>query len=406
MAQNLRIEYLHRINELSYFADSWNSIYKNNNEDRFYLSYDWFFCLLNYSKETQIKPSLFIIKDDNNNIIAIIPCILNSKKKRLFNLKTLQLAGNVYAFERGAIVNSDAIDEIADLFSDYLLGDFSNSWDILEFTNISPSDRFHSLFIEKLKNKGIFNLHKPQFQSIVSDFSHFQNFNEFNKTLSKNFRRKITKSINKMNRDGEFTIHLLESNANSIEKSIDDYYHVYSKSWKTKEVDSSFHRKMAEYLHNKNKLRLLILYFNPSSDDNSKSLDNPIKSSQDMISPSNKANDTGIPIAAYYAVQEGKTTFGLKTVYDTDYSNYSAGSVIIYFFAKYLIDIEKSNALNHQIGTEDFKYHIGGKDKATYITTHAANTRSLAAKLELYIDKYAPPALKRALQNIKRAGSK
>ncbi|MEJ2692015.1 MAG: GNAT family N-acetyltransferase, partial [Candidatus Thiodiazotropha sp.] len=293
--------------------------------------------------------------------------------------------------EKGAAIQNSFSKPVATAIANYLFNEFSSSWDIIEFRSISPFDDFQSNLNLELQNKGAAFYQHEQFTNIVTDLSQFTEFEEFNKALSKNFKRKIVKSINKMNRAGEFTIQIINEHSKNIADLLDSYYKIYSKSWKTEEQDPTFHRRLGEYLHAKGMLRLFILCFRPDSTVNDGRTENAITSIGDSINPDNHCQEDSIPIASYFAIQQGKKTYGLKTAYDTEYSNFSPGSVLLYFLTKYLINEEKSASLNHQKGTEQFKYHIGGKVFAEYLCCFAANKHSFPGTIEVLIDKHLLP---------------
>jgi hypothetical protein len=386
----LEIELIRDVDDIKPFEPIWREISKANGDNRFYLSYDWFYPLIHLSKKPLNNFHILLIKKDAKTV-GIFPFLLVKKRKRIFRLKTLQLAGNAYTFEQGAAIQNSLSKPAAEAITNYLFNEFSNSWDIIEFRSISPFDDFQSNLNLELQKKGAAFYQYDQFTNIVTDLSQFTDFEEFNKTLSKNFKRKIIKSINKMNRAGEFTIRILNEQSKNIADSLDSYHKIYSKSWKSEEQDPTFHRRLGEYLHSKGMLRLFILCFRPDNSINDGHSANAITSISDSINSDNRCHDDSIPIASYFAIQQGNKTYGLKTAYDTEYSNFSPGSVLLYFLTKYLINEEKSTSLNHQKGTEQFKYHIGGRVFAEYLYCYAANKHSFLGTIEVLMGKHLVP---------------
>ena len=386
----LEIELIREVNDIKPLESIWREISKTNGDDRFYLSYDWFYPLIHLSNKPLNNLHILLVKNGAKTV-GILPFLVTKKRKRIFYLKTLQLAGSAYSFEKGAAVQNSLSKPIAEAIANYLFDEFSSSWDIMEFRSISPFDDFQSNLNLELKKRGAAFYQHDQFTNIVTDLSQFTDFEEFNKTLSKNFKRKIVKSINKMNRAGEFTIQVTNEQSKNIDDSLNSYYKIYSKSWKTEEQDPTFHRRLGEYLHSKGMLRLFILCFRPASPSTGGRTANAITSVGDSINPDSRCHDDSIPIASYFAIQQGKKTYGLKTAYDTEYGNFSPGSVLLYFLTKYLINEEKSTSLNHQKGTEQFKYHIGGKVFAEYLRCYAANKHSFLATIEVLMDKHLVP---------------
>ena len=80
--------------------------------------------------------------------------------------------------------------------------------------------------------------------------------------LGKNLKQRIRRSINKMNREGRFTIVLISKAGQDVQSAMGHYYDIFKHSWrKEPEISPLFHRELAEYLLLKGKLRLFVLYY-------------------------------------------------------------------------------------------------------------------------------------------------
>ncbi len=102
-----------------------------------------------------------------------------------------------------------------------------------------------------------------QYADLIYDFESGMYAKDYWYRLGKNLKQQIRRSINKMNREGNFKIVLTHNSGQNVQLAIDHYYEVFQHSWKEPECDPNFHRKLAEYLLEKGKLRLFTLYFRP-----------------------------------------------------------------------------------------------------------------------------------------------
>jgi len=283
---------------------AWEKILTKNDEKNFYLSYDWFYALLQLTEKPPHKICLFIYII-NKLIVAILPCLHDILKLRLFKYRSIEIIGNIYSPFRGCIILKGYEKEVAIAFSEKLLTTGYNKWEILKFEDVSPNDVFIRYLIEYFKIKNAVIIESESQTNIITHFSYLKNSREFNKKLSKNFRRQINKGINRLKRNGLFKIEVTKNDEQELDRFLEDYYEIYNLSWKEKEEDKKIHFNIAKKLINKNMIRIFILYFKPNKNRNDS------RNNNDYINKTGNYRDF-IPIATYYAIVNKKNSIRIK----------------------------------------------------------------------------------------------
>ena len=83
----------------------------------------------------------------------------------------------------------------------------------------------------------------------------------FFNSLGKRLRRNIRRFIRRLSDKGSIIVWVVQLDSQDIESAINDYYKLYSKSWKGTELEPYFHKTLAHHLAKKDKLRLFLLYY-------------------------------------------------------------------------------------------------------------------------------------------------
>jgi len=336
---------------------SWEHIFNENNTANFYLSFDWFNFLLSHSQDF-LQDLYIITAESGTEIVAIMPCYLTRRRLCFHHHKSLELIGNVYSPYRGCLVKNGLENVVAHGLVDYLVTKRAGDWQIINFEDLSEKDSFITALKTAFEGKGLSFYEKDNFVNIVLDFSSFPNSETYFRSIKKHFREEIKRHINMMNRNGGFDILLPLDEEHDIETTMNDYYDIYSKSWKKTEGDPLFHRQLAKYLLKKGNLRLFILY---SPEDQPRDGLNPVfPSYQSSIIPERPGAARGIPVAANFFILYGKQAYFLKTSYREDYSKYSPGNILMWFSFKHLLEVEHVNIVDYQKDYEKHKIQFGG----------------------------------------------
>jgi hypothetical protein len=211
--------------------------------------------------------------------------------------------------------------------------------------------------------------------------------------LGKNLKQQIRRSINKLNREGRFTIVLISQARQDVQSAMDHYYDIFKHSWrKEPEFSPLFHRELAEYLLLKGKLRLFVLYFKKGETPGS--ADIQISSPESFIASEQSLPNDCVPIATSFYAISGYYACMLKTAYKEDYATYSAGTVLNWFAVKWLLDMDRATVIDFQKADDAYKFKWGRLNEM-HVLFQAANSRSLSAVLELWSEKNLMPLLRK-----------
>ena len=211
--------------------------------------------------------------------------------------------------------------------------------------------------------------------------------------LGKNLKQQIRRSINKMNREGRFTIVLISKAGQDVQSAMDHYYDIFKHSWrKEPEISPLFHRELAEYLLLKGKLRLFVLYFKKG--ETPVSADIPISSHESVIGSEQSLPNGYVPVATSFYAISGTYACMLKTAYREDHGSYSAGTVLSWFAIKWLLDMDRATIIDFQKEDDAYKFKWGRLNER-HVLFQVGNSRSLLAVLEIWGEKKLMPLLRK-----------
>lgn len=349
--------------------------------DNFYLSYDWFSFFLENFDLSDKQFCLLMVRDSRRDgaLIAVMPLLMGTRRQRGFNYRTLELLGNTYSAYRGCLVVPGMEREVATRLVAFLSDDMGDEWDIMSLLDWSPNTPVNRCLEQELMRYGHRIREQIAYPNYVTDLSGCDTSEAFHKQLSRNFRRIIAKGINQMNRYGSFEILMLDREVDALESVMDDYYTVYSRSWKEEELDKSFHRKLVRRFIGQDCIRVFILYFKPADSEQAES-EASIPSYDCDIHFLQQPPAGYQPIASYLAVTEGHNVFGLKTAYDEAFGKYSPGIVLMWFMFRHFLDQGGFHSLDHQKGGESFKQSFMGVKREDRRVLTVVNNGSLSGK--------------------------
>jgi hypothetical protein len=394
MDQDIHFNVVSSYKEFLSLKNDWEKLLRENSEDNFYLSFDWFYSILSFSKK--LKGELYIITiHSRDKIVAIIPCCAIGRSYRFFKLRCIELLGNIYSPYRGCIIKKQREKKIAELYIRFLLSEKKNEWDVLNFENVSMNDSFIIALKETLNEKRQRLINTEQYPNYITDLTRFRNYEKFFRNLPKGLRKSIKLGINRNKRFGSFYIELFKDENHDIERAVKQYYQIYSKSWKKEEHDPDFHGRLARYLIKKQLLRLFILYHCPNKEKNEKEKNSQIGicSYESEIKSNIVYNKKYVPIAVLFSVIFDKQAYYLKMAYNEDYAKNFPGTVLLWFAAKYFLEVEKIANIDYQKGKEEFKERWG-KIKEIKSKIQVANPKSKKANFEFFIEYYIIPIIR------------
>jgi CelD/BcsL family acetyltransferase involved in cellulose biosynthesis len=376
---------------LSEIKSDWDTILEENSEHNFYYSFDWIFAACHFFIHPVSRPFIVCIREGKKPI-AIIPCCINRRRLRLFSFNSLELIGNIYSAYRGGIVlkgrEADAAQALANLLT------HRQQWDMIHFDDLPASNPFLVAFHQACHSqRNMITRITDQYANLVYDILPGMRASAYWQSRAKNHRQNIRSAINKLNREGRFTIVLISRPDQNIQTAMDHYYDIFNHSWrKEPEISPQFHRHLAAYLASNGKLRLFVLYYKKGAytDD----IDQILSSYESKIDSQQTIPDSYVPIATSFFAVNGFYAGLLKTAYREDYAAYSAGTVLSWFSVKWLLDVDHVNLIDFQKEDDDYKYKWGRLNDM-HILFQAANPRCPLAMLEIWGEKNLIPVLRK-----------
>jgi CelD/BcsL family acetyltransferase involved in cellulose biosynthesis len=383
------------VSNLSELKSDWCAILAENQEDNFYYSFDWIHAACHLFIHPVSRPFIVWIREDSKPV-AIIPCCINRRRLRLFSCNCIELIGNIYSAYRGGVVLRGRETDTADTMARYLFT-HRQLWDMIHFEDMPASNHFLTALNQAIqKRKNCIVRISEQYADLVYDFEPGMYAKDYWQRLGKNLKQQIRRSINKMNREGRFTIALISKAGQNVQSAMDHYYDIFKHSWrKETEVSPLFHRELAEYLLLKGKLRLFVLYFKKG--ETLGSADIQISSPESLIASEQSLPDDWVPVATSFYATSGTYACMLKTAYKEDYATYSAGTVLSWFAVKWLLDMDRATIIDFQKEDDAYKFKWGRLNEM-HVLFQAANARSLLAVLELWGEKTLIPLLRKIIK--------
>jgi hypothetical protein len=375
----IKIKTINSVDDFLSLEDDWHELSADGCNDSFYLSYNWFYIILKLWDDPQKDIRIICIYDDNQ-LIAIIPTCIKKTLRRFFSFRILEIIGNIYTPLRGCVVRKNKEQLAAEALVSLLTS--SSEWDMIRFDDMSENDLFLNALVGKFRNEGIRCYLTNQYDNMVIDLSSIGDSSTYWNGLGASVRRNIKTRINKLNRDGSFDIILTTKLGQDLDNSILNYFKIYEKSWKIQETDQKFHLSLFRYLAEKGLLRLFTMY-HCNKAESSTEVSMMFSSYQSSIQDCCPVPKDSIPIATFFYLVYEKTAYFLKTAYREDYSQYSPGSVTMWFLIKWFIDVEKISTIDFQKGNDTYKY-MWAIVKEKRVLCKIANPRSFKASLALW----------------------
>jgi len=381
--------------------NDWEHILQHNGENHFYLSFDWFYSLLSFYRHAPRDLYILCFRE-NSTMAAILPLCISRKRLRLFSCVSLEIIGSIYYSPlRGFIVKRGFEQRVAENCADFLLNKCATAWELIQFEGLSPGDPFWGPFKHYLAEQNISTRTADQYVNYFIDTAAHENSHDYWMQRRQSKRRNIKKSISKMTAAGTFDIILTMHQDQDLDTAMKHYYDIYSHSWKVPEKDPQLHLKLAHYLRDKNKLRLFILYFKPSSTDVS---EHPLPTYEGSLRQHKTIPEGYVPIAAMYSIVHKQKAFALKTAYRDDYAEFSSGTALMWFSLKYLIDVDKVTEIDFGEGNEPYKSRWA-RIRETHQEFQAAHPQCRRGRFELWNERRIIAPL-RALRNRQRQAGK
>lgn len=320
----LSIEKIENTQDFRNLKNIWNELLSNKTNYRPFLDHDWFELWLSHFKNGH---RLFIVVvKDNISVKAIFPLLIKKEKFKGIPTTKVELIGNVYSPVRNFILsklsNSEKEMVLLKLF-EYLKT--LKNWGLIDL-NALPEEDFDLMDLKKVLNK--VSLKNKEYFCFGNWYLNEINFtgNQYLQSRNTNIRENSKRYRRKLEKMGKLELKIVNSGSDSeLNLMMDSYYKVYETSWKSPELDPTFHRDLAKLASDKGWLRLGFLFLD------------------------NKA------IACQFWLVCEDTAYILKLAYDEEYRKVIPGVILSSEMMKYVIDIDHVKEIDYLIGDEPYK---------------------------------------------------
>lgn len=269
---------------------------------------------------------LIVLLYHQNNLFCIAPFYITNQT--FYGLRTtkVELLGNVYSpirtflfATRNEVLRTFCTAEIYKyIFNQHKRVDFIDLQSVPE--NEGDAGVFLKAATHSAYKHSCYGTFDNYYEDRITSTAH-----QYSKSLSKNLRKNIRKRERLLNETGTLQFKVI-TDFKGIDRYIDWYYEVYSKSWKKVEkVGPSFHADLARSTSKNGLLRLAFLTLNNE------------------------------PIAAKFVIVHNGIAYFLKSAYDLNFVRFGPGSILTYKMLNYLIDSDSIREIDYGKGSESFK---------------------------------------------------
>ena len=290
-----------------------------------------------------VKIKIFVVRNENQKIIAILPFTLESKIYPPFlPLKELSIKDEYligfYNFLTDPQENQEMIFQ---RFLEYLKK-IKRRWDVIKLYSISADDKLFKVFT--LIFGQFYKTEESESNTLVVDCD--IEFDEYIKSNMKGkYRREMKRKIRRFEESGN--LKLIEMREKQeIEKGLTYFYDIEDSGWKGKEGTSlkrsyygEYYKDLAYHFSKENKFRLYFLQLNNEY------------------------------IAGIYAIIDRETLFLIKIGYSDDFSRYSPSSILFYLMSEQLFMDKKIRKIDFYGPFNQYQKIFGKQTRKKYSIT-------------------------------------
>lgn len=308
------------------------TLLRKSGEDNFFLGEDWYrnFCQHVANQEELVR--FYCLFDSDGNAHAVLPAWIQIRKIFGFHHRAITSLTNYYSPIFDLCIDETLIDKSSAYlaFLNYF-NQQKKQWDIIDFSPIAPEIK--QIIANEAK------------RTSLPCFSYFKTLNLFEPSIASfdayidgrdaKIKNTLKRKENKLTRKFDWSIDIL-STPDDISASMVEYHRVYNASWKEQEPYPDFINGMAEVAANKDRLRLGLLKVN------------------------------GKAIATQLWIVANNTAYIYKLAYDSDYRDYSPGTVLTKRMFEYVLNNDKITKVDFLTGDDAYKSDWMSSRRALY----------------------------------------
>jgi CelD/BcsL family acetyltransferase involved in cellulose biosynthesis len=302
----------------------WDELAEKQNTFTPFLCFDWFKIWLEHFLQGNKMLILLLCKEDE--IATIAPFLIKEERFKGINIRKIELIGNVYSPIRyllfSELDNGEKEKNLSSLFK--FFSKIYNDWDILDLYSI-PEENASFDILKKAIGETAFKYN--DYFCFGDHYLDEINYSgeEYLKRRPGNISKNVPYRLRRLKKIGELEFRLIKNN-DDIDRYMDVYYELYSRSWQKREnTGPTFHRSLAKMIAAKGWLRLGFLFFDHS------------------------------PMACQFWICANQQAYILKLFYDESYQQYAPGKILTAEMMKYVIDIDKVKVIDYLHGDENYK---------------------------------------------------
>ena len=360
-------------------SELWDCVLGVQSVTDFYQSYEWYQAVVKLTADTDVKNCVVQVEVEGQTV-ALIPIQVVNRRGRLGTYSQIQIAGNIYTPRRWVLVLPDKRRLVARVFVEWL-NEGPLQWHRFVWADADHDDELLHSLNEEFRRRGPTAVYSAE-SNVFTDLSGFAVADDFYRSLSKNTRKNIARSINKLARDFDVVVCRIDEHSKQIQQALDDYYLIYGRSWKEPERYPEFHRELSKVLGPRSSLRLYLMYLGLGGS----AIDARSFSRASAIRYDSLPNSDYVPVAAYYFLKLDNRAYFLKTAYDEKYAKHSPGTALLWYAIRDLRDVERCTVIDHQKGDDPYKAKWGNRweGRVKLISIHG---RAWRLRLEYWLGR-------------------
>jgi len=348
-------------NCLKPLKDTWNECLRSSGLDRIFLREEWFDLLIRYAGGFG-KPVVLV--GYKNKIPAIIlPCAQKSVIIHRLPFQGIVFLSNFYSPYCAPIVNSGEWSSNCEAYAAMLKEVCRENWQVMLFEGI-PEE--HGEYLAMCEACMTLNLPFVEYDTIENWILECEGmtYADYLKSRSRRRRESLRRKRRKLEKNDRVSWEVITDPGSKLEKGIEEYYKVYSRSWKRPEPYPEFHRELVFEAAERGWLRLGLL-----------------RLGNDAIA------------AQIWLVYSGVASI-LKLAYDENYADLSAGTVLTLVLLERVLDVDKVREVDFLTGGDAYKKGWMSKLRKRY-SLLVYNPKSIAGIGLWKFDKYVYQWLER-----------
>jgi len=243
------------------YRDVWNSLF-NSGAYEVSTSFEWTHALLTTHLNKNDLFVLIIIKD-SEEVVGIVPLIVNETKKYGQSINTLFPISEYYNTHSDILLKYQSEQVVGAFIA--CLSEIKNNWDVFRvgrFVETNPTIKPIETYLKKTSMKYSFSKEDPSFFVALDD-----TYSAYLKKRSGKFRNHLKRMKKKLAALGHVRLVRL-GDFNSLTAAYERLLHVEEKSWKychgtaiiNVKKQEKFYRELCEYEYGTGRLHLLFLY--------------------------------------------------------------------------------------------------------------------------------------------------